>query len=334
VVKKILLAIFVLLVVGIGGGLMYLTLRKPAMAEPSTIRVERTADRVARGKYLFDHVNGCADCHSVVDQSRFGFPVASGGYAKGKAFPEAMGLPGTIVAPNLTSDQESGLGNWTDGEILRAVREGIGKDGRALFPFMPYPEYAHLSDEDAHSLVAYMRTIPPIRNPVPRTEVAFPVNLFIKGVPKPVASVPAVNASDKVAYGRYLAKVAGCEFCHTPVKNNAPVAGMEFAGGHELALSKDVVVRSFNLTPHNETGIGRWTEDQFLEKFSQYKEYAEKGSPQIDLRDNTIMPWLNYSGMTRDDLAAIFAYLKTLPAISNAVETKPSASEDGKKGKS
>jgi mono/diheme cytochrome c family protein len=334
VIKKILLILVLLLIAIVGGGLLYLTLRKPAMAEPSAIRVERTAERVARGKYLFEHLSACSDCHSEVDMSRFGFPVAPGGYAKGKRFPEAMALPGTVVPPNLTSDPETGLGNWTDGEIIRAVREGIGKDGRALFPFMPYPEYAALSDQDVQALVAYIRTIPPVRNALPRTEISFPVNLFIKGVPQPVGSVPAVDPANTVAYGRYLAKVGGCQFCHTPVKNNVPATGMEFAGGHEFVLTDNVVVRSFNLTPDNQTGIGQWTEDQFIDKFYQYKEYVEKGSPHVELRDNTIMPWLGYAGLTRQDLAAIFAYLKTLPPINNAVETKPAASEQSKKGKS
>jgi mono/diheme cytochrome c family protein len=197
---------------------------------------------------------------------------------------------------------------------------------------MPYREYAALSDEDVQALVAYMRTIPPVRNPLPKSEIAFPVNLLIKGVPQPVGVVPAADPANRTEYGRYLAKVAGCQYCHTPVKNQAPVAGMEFAGGYEFTIAGGVSVRSFNLTPH-ETGTGRWTEDQFIDKFYQYKEYAEKGSPRMDIRDNTIMPWLGLAGLTREDLGAIFSYLKTLPPIDNAVETKPSATEQGKKGK-
>jgi hypothetical protein len=76
-----------------------------------------------------------------------------------------MGLPGRITSKNLTSDAKTGLGSWTDGEILRAIREGVSKDGHALFPLMPYPNYRTMSDEDAYAIVAYLRTLKPVRNP-------------------------------------------------------------------------------------------------------------------------------------------------------------------------
>ncbi|MBK5294674.1 MAG: c-type cytochrome [Acidobacteriia bacterium] len=331
--KKIVLGGALFIVLAVSALLGTLALRSPAMAPPSNIEVQRTPERVARGKYLFEVLSSCADCHSEVDDSRFGFPVKPGGLAKGKVFPAASGLPGTIVPSNLTQDPETGTGNWTDGELIRAIREGIGRDGRALFPLMPYHEYRYMSDEDVQSLVAYMRTLRPVRNALPKTKIQFPVNLLIKGAPQPVGTVASPDRSNPVAYGKYAARIAGCQFCHTPVENDQTVEGKDFSGGHSFQLDKGVVVVSANLTPDPETGTGRWTEQQFLDKFYQYKEYAEKGSPRVAITENTIMPWLGLAKLEPDDLKAIFAYLKTVPPIQNAVETKPSAAKTAPGGK-
>ena len=243
------------------------------------------------------------------------------------------GLPGRIVPVNLTSDPETGVGKATDGELIRAIREGIGRDGRVLFPMMPYTEYSHLSDDDVQSLIAFIRTLPPVRNALPKTEVSFPVNLLIKSTPQPVGTVAGPDKSDKIAYGKYVTRINGCYFCHTPQKNNAPDTTREFAGGHEFLLTNDIKVYSMNLTPHRQTGTGEWTEKVFLEKFTQYQEYAEKGPPKIDLRDNTVMPWLGLTKLTGEDLSAIYAYLRTVTPIENAVETKPSASPEARQKK-
>ena len=330
--KKAVGGVFLLIVVVIGGGLLFLTLRQPAMAPASRIRVDRSPERVARGQYLFQVAN-CGVCHSELDETRFGFPVKPGGLGKGQ-IEKTPGLPGRIVPVNITSDEETGVGKMTDGELIRAIREGIGRDGRVLFPMMPYTEYRHMSDEDVESLVAFLRTLPAVRNVLPKTEVSFPVNLLVKSTPQPVGSVRGPDKSDKIAYGRYLARIGGCYFCHTPLKNNASDTTREFAGGHEFPLSTEVKVVSMNLTPHRETGTGDWTEKVFIEKFTQYKEYVEKGPPKIDLRDNTVMPWLGFAGsFSEEDLSRIYAFLRTVTPIENAVETKPSASEEARSKK-
>jgi len=95
-------------------------------------------------------------------------------------------LPGRIVARNITSDPETGAGTWTDDQLARAIREGIGHDGRALFPMMPYQSLRHMSDEDLASLVVYIRSLPPVRNLLPKTEIIFPVEYLIRGVPQPI----------------------------------------------------------------------------------------------------------------------------------------------------
>jgi len=321
--KKIVLGIVLVIVLGITAVLGTLTFRRPTLVPPSNVKVAGTPEQVARGKYLFHAVSVCADCHSVLDMSRFGGPVVEGGLGKGKVMPEEMGLPGTIVASNLTSDKETGVADWTDGELIRAIRDGIGRDRRALFPLMPYSEYRHLSDSDVEAIVAYIRTLPAASNRLPPTKISFPVNLLIQGAPQPAGRIPEPDRSRPEAYGKYLVKVAGCQFCHTPVENEEPIPGKEFSGGHVFPMDKQYSVVSANLTPHEATGTGRWSEQQFLDKFYQYKDYVENGSPQVPLKENTIMPWLNYARMEEADLKAIFAYLKTVPAIENAVETKP-----------
>jgi Cytochrome c len=125
--------------------------------------------RIARGKFLFTVVANCDGCHSQLDTSRFGDVVVPGGRGKGGLFPEE-GLPGTVYAPNITPDRETGLGRWTDGEKIRAIRDGVSRDGRALFPLMPYQSFRHMGDDDVESLVAYMNTLAPIHNRVPTQE--------------------------------------------------------------------------------------------------------------------------------------------------------------------
>jgi len=327
--KKILGSVLLLLVMAGGGGFAYLRLKPVKMRAAADITVERTPERIARGNYLFNHVTGCVDCHSPVDETRFGYPVVPGSVGKGKIVIPGPGMPGTVVAPNITPDPETGAGRWTDGQLLRAIREGIGHDGRVLFPMMPYTEFRHLSDEDAYSVVAYMRTLPQATSSLPATAVKFPVDLFIKSLPSPVDSVPPANRADPVAYGRYLTTAGGCRFCHSPVENDgSPVKGKEFSGGHEFELSPGARVVTANLTPDRETGIGTWSESDWIEKFAQYKNYAANGSPAVEPNMNTVMPWLAYSNLEPGDLRAIFAYLKTVPAVKNAVVTHPDASEE------
>ena len=182
-----------------------------------------------------------------------------------------------------------------------------------------------MSDDDVQAVVAFIRTLPPVRHALPKTKVAFPVNLFIKFVPKAVDSVPAVDRGDAKRHGAYLAKVSGCYFCHTPFDGRQSMADKPFSGGHEFELEKGARVVSANLTPDLETGIGKWTEDQFLAKFAEYKEYAEKGPPKIGMVHNTVMPWLELTEASSSDLKAIFAHLRTLPPIRNAVVLHPDA---------
>jgi mono/diheme cytochrome c family protein len=326
VMKKALFAIVGLLVLAVVGAYGYVRFALPKRAEPRAGKVGSSPARVERGKYLFEVVAGCGHCHSTADDKRFAMPAAPGGFAKGQQFP--AGGEGVQVAPNLTSDQETGAGRWTDGQLIRAIREGIGHDDRPLFPGMPYSEYAHMSDEDVQAVVAYIRTIPPVVNKLPPSQITFPMSLIMRMVPAPVASVPPLNKSDRVAYGAYLTKIAGCMFCHTPFVKGQLVKEKLFAGGHEFEIAPGARAVAINLTPEPKTGIGTMSEAQFLDKFYQYKDYVEKGSPVVRPELNTLMPWLGLARMEPDDLKAIYAYLRNVPPVENAVVSHPDAPEN------
>ena len=234
-----------------------------------------------------------------------------------------LGLPGRINPRNITSDPETGLGAWTDGEILRAIREGVSRDDRALFPMMPYQKYTEMADEDAYALVAFLRSLPPVKNAVPPTKIDFPVSLLIQSVPKPLSGpVIAPDPSDKLAHGKYIATMAACGGCHTREDKGAPVAGMEFAGCFVFRFP-GLEVRSANISPEGETEIGGWNEQRFLDKFRDYANFNEAYLPTAAQANFTLMPWLNYRNLLDNDLSAIYAYLRTVKLIRNKVEVHP-----------
>lgn len=324
--KRIVLAVVAIIVLVPAAGLAYLYIRKPAIAPAPDIHVPMTPERVARGRYIFEVLGECDGCHSQRDFTRFDGPVVASGRGRGNVMSDLVaGLPGRVVAPNITPDRETGIGTWSDGEKIRAIREGVDKDGRALFPMMNYVGYRQMSDEDVQALVAYMNTLSPVRNPLPKTELSFPVGLMIKGVPQPAGSVPPTDRSDRVKYGETLVAIAGCGECHTELKRGQPVESMRFAGGREFdAIPVNAKVFSANITPDLETGIGKWSEDYFKKKFYDYREYVEHGAPQLSSPDQfTLMPWLTFAQLTPEDLGAIYAYLKTVKPVRNSVETHP-----------
>ncbi|HYM09364.1 MAG TPA: cytochrome c [Bryobacterales bacterium] len=299
---------------------LYLFLRPPKMAPPSAVRVEITPARLERGKHIVEIVSDCFGCHAQRDLTRFDAPVIRGTEGSGIGPMPLKGLPGDIEVPNITPDKETGIGTWTDGEIIRAIREGVDKDGRTLFPMMPYPSYRFMSDEDVYSVVAYLRSLPPIRKQHPQTKVDFPVNLFIKSAPAPAGHVPEPNRGDKLAYGKYLATIADCEECHTQEVKGQRVAGKEFAGGRLFETPGGASVYTANITPEKDTGIGVWTEQRFIQKMRSYLPYAEGESPKVGPESFTLMPWLNLCRLSDEELSAIYAYLRTIPPVYNSVE--------------
>lgn len=297
-----------------GGGFLYLEAGFPKISAAPQITIERTPARLARGRYLAEHVAACMDCHSNRDFSRFAGPVISGSEGQGgmSIFDEKIGMPGHVYPPNITPAH---LADWTDGEILRAMTEGVSKDGRPLFPLMPYPQLAELSKEDAYSIVAYIRTLKPIENEVPATQLNFPMNLIVRTIPRAVQLAErAPDPADSVAHGHYLVKVAACADCHTQREKGQPIPGMDFAGGAKFPFPNGAIAQSSNLTPDAETGIGNWTREAFIHRFRNIQ------TPRVGASGtNTVMPWQQFSGMTDQDLGAIYDYLRTLKPVKNQV---------------
>jgi hypothetical protein len=291
-----------------------LSIMLPQIAEPRNLRIEATADVLERGGYLFNSVLGCPVCHSERDWSSVGappMPPIGAGRPCGQSDQSPLGLaegggfPGTICFRNITSDKDTGIGEWTDGEVMRAIREGIDRDGNAMFPIMPYFIYADLSDADTQAVIAYVRTLQPVNRPLPETNINFPANLAISLIPKPVRNeVRQPDQSDNIEYGKYLVKVARCRFCHTlrNPRNRLPDIAYEFSGGVEFQ-GREGYFYSTNLTPH-ETGLGGISRDEFIQLF---RRKPGKATGEID-----IMPWTYFSGMTDADLGAIYEYLQNL----------------------
>jgi mono/diheme cytochrome c family protein len=309
-------AIAVLILAALGQGCM---LRRTAAAPASAITVATTSSRIARGRYIFEHVADCNGCHSTRDYGRLGGPVIGAGRGQGARMLPEPGIPGALVAPNITSDPDTGLGRWTDGEKIRAIREGIGRDGRTLFPVMPYSSYRRMSDEDVQALVAYMNTLPPVRNSLPRSRVNFLVANYVKRWPRPAGQVPDPDLANPIRYGEYLVSMASCVSCHSPLRLGRPRGSSLFAGGR-LFDTASGRVRSPNITPDLETGIGKWSEQDFLKRFQLYSRFAENGSPRLQREGPSPMPWLGLSQLDAGDLRAIYAYLRTVPPVRNRIK--------------
>jgi|SRR5579862_4762657 hypothetical protein len=312
----IVLCLVVLLGVGITATIGWRPFIGPR-TRPLTSRVfERTPQRLARGKYLAENVSVCMDCHSPHDWTKHDSPIPPGMEGAGEDMSILKGLPGQIVAPNLTPDPETGSGNWSDDALARAIREGIGHDGRTLFPLMPYEGFRNMPDEDLASVIVFLRSLPPVRNPLPKTQIIFPVKYLIRSAPEPVTDpVPAPDISDPVKRGKFLVTMGRCEDCHTPVDNKGqPLPGLDMSGGQILEGPWGRVAAA-NLTP-DPSGIPYYDEPMFLQTIRTGYAKARLISQ--------IMPWIQYSGMTDDDLKAIFAYLKTLKPIHHVVDnTEP-----------
>jgi hypothetical protein len=312
-----LIGLIVLAAIGITFTIGWRPFIGPKMRPLTNRAFERTPERLARGKYLVENVNGCFDCHTQHDWSSIDSILATGRAGSGAVMP-LQDLPGRIVAPNITPDPETGAGDWTDDQLARAIREGIGHDGRALFPLMPYERYHSMSDEDLASVITYLRSLPPIRNELPPTEIIFPVKYLIRGVPQPLyAPVPPPDVSAPEKRGAYMTTMAACADCHTPVDSHqAPIPGMDFGGGFILAGPFGRVA-SANLTM-DPSGIPYYDANLFMDVLRTGKVHARVLNP--------VMPVVVYRGMTDEDLSSIFAFLKTVPPVHHHVDnTEPAA---------
>lgn len=278
-------------------------------------------ESIARGEYLYKFGNQCWGCHTP------GTPADPGALPVGGREFDLNNIGpgfGYYYATNLTPDKGTGIGDWTDGELVRAIREGVDREGRPLFPIMPAEYYEGISDRDALAVVAYLRTLPPIKSEIPANRPSFMAKLLfaLKVVkPRPPITQPVVAppVGTTAEYGRYLAtNASGCSECHTPrnLQNGKVIweqllAGSNFAFGGEME-QMPAAAYAPNLTMDKETGIGNWTEDQFIESL-------RNGTRPDGTVMLTLMPYPYYSFWTDDDLRALYRYLKTVPSQTNQV---------------
>jgi len=263
---------------------------------------ERTQERLARGRYLTQSLLGCESCHTPRDWSQHGAPMQEGKELVGQPLP-LPGLPGSVVAPNLTPDSETGSASWTDDQIARAIREGIKHDESTIFPIMPYVNYRHLSDDDIAAVIVYLRSLPPVRNPLPNSNVKFPVNYLVRSAPDPLTEpVSAPNLADPVERGKYYVTL-GCG-CHNVVQK------LPYGGG-EVLTGPWGSATSPNLTP-DPSGIQYYTEATFTTALRTGYVGARKL--------NSIMPFGEFKNLSDEDLKAMYAYLRTLPPVKHRVD--------------
>lgn len=310
---------FILLaLVTIVGLLSYVSFALPDVGNPEDITIEITPERLERGKYLAHSVNACMDCHSKRDWTKTAGPLIEGTLGQGGSeYNQELGFPGKFYAKNITP---YALKNWTDGEIFRAITAGVSKDGTALFPLMPHPNYGKSDREDIYSIIAYIRTLEPIVNEIPESVPDFPMNFIINTIPQKPQFLKIPNQRDQVAYGAYILNAADCFSCHTKQEKGAPLPGMDLAGGFEFKMPGGGVVRSANITPDRETGIANWTEEMFVNRFKSYVDSTYKPADVKPGEYNTVMPWTMYGNMKTEDLKAIYAYLRTVKPVKNQVE--------------
>jgi len=311
--KKILIGAFGVVLLLVGLAIVKFYLLSPRFRAAPEMKAEASPDALARGQYLVDHVTGCLGCHSAIDETQSGEPPVPGRLGSGRDFGAMPGFPGHLIAPNLTPDKETGLGAWSDGEIARAIREGVSRDGHALFPMMPYVAYSKtLTDADVLAIIAYLRTLSPNKNDPGKTKIDFPVSMFIRAVPAPLTQAAAPPAADTLSRGQWLLTACSCHDCHDSVNaRHEPIAGKALAGGMAMPIPGRGQVYAANISSDLATGIGAYSDDDLLRVLSSGKNKA--GAPLYG------MPWLYYSGLTETDKRALIAALRAGPAIVNAV---------------
>lgn len=308
-----------------------------ALAAAGTVACARPADtaarfvatpkRVERGRYLANAVAQCFDCHSPVE-GQPALPVANR-LGAGDVINEETRL----YAPNLTPDAETGLGRVPDTHVARAIREGIGWNGRRLSVEMPWDSFSGLTDEDVRSIVVYLRTLPPIRNLVPQT----PPRNEQPNVP-PVPPTDSATLGTPAARGGYLVRTGRCVYCHTPLDRDGRLdLTRSFSGGRRFvhrtnfyvevdpdpALASNAepetanlsdVVASQNLTPHP-SGIPHYDAAMFQRTIRTGRVNGVRPL-------KFAMPWFFFRHMTDADLGDVFAYLKTLPPRAHRVDNE------------
>src|SRR6187549_1188117 len=233
-ILKIVGILLLILVLAIAGLLTYVKTALPSVGDAPDLKVEATTERIERGKYLAQSVTICLDCHSTRDWSKFSGPIVPGTLGKGgDRFDENVGFPGVYFAKNITP---SGISRYTDGELYRVITTGVTKEGRAVFPVMPYLYYGKMDDEDVYSLIAYLRTLAPIENQVTESVSDFPMSIILNTIPSTGTPTKRPEVADSIAYGAYMTNASGCIECHSPVAKGQIISELAFSGGREFSM--------------------------------------------------------------------------------------------------
>jgi mono/diheme cytochrome c family protein len=285
---------------------MLLAFTVRADAQPPTERVER-------GRYLVESILGCGNCHTP--KSTTGEPIASRNLGGGLAFSIP---PFAGVASNITPDRETGIGAWSDDEIKRAIVNGVRpSQGRLpnthLAVLMATPFFKALTPSDLDAVVAYLRSVPAIRNESPAPTYRAPQ--VHQPFPGAEAGFSDAKMGDPVYRGRYLATIAHCMECHSPMDKGVHDYNRLGAGGR--MFSAEIVQgfpagwpgsRAANITSHPTAGLGRWTDTEIKRAITQ-------GISRDGRRLQPPMAFAYYAKLKPSDLDALVAYLRTLPPL-------------------
>lgn len=277
--------------------------------EQVELQVEPTPELVERGQKLATML--CAMCHMNKET----------GVLSGTLMLDAPPEFGKIYSANVTQHETAGIGSWTDGEIAYLLRTGIRPDGQYIPPYMA--KLPHMADEDIEAIIAFLRSDHPMvaADPTPTIPskpsflTKFLSRVAFKPFPMPEAPIPMPDTTDRIALGKYLAFNLDCFSCHSADFKTNDFFNPEnspgyFGGGNKPLDLEGNVVLTANLTPHPETGIGNWTEEQFIRAV---KYGLKDGEPALRY------PMLPYSQLTDYEAGAIFEYLKTIPPIDNKI---------------
>jgi mono/diheme cytochrome c family protein len=283
------------------------------IASTQARKAQQFDDQIRQGEYIA-HVAGCVSCHSR--QTETGEFIEETMFAGGNPFD--LGPLGIVFSKNLTSDPETGLGDWTAEEIKTAISTGVSRDGLHLFPVMPYTFYNNMAESDLDALVTFLQTLPPVDNPLPRDQILPPEVLPQLALRE---GIVAPDPSDTEARADYLfSGVLPCTDCHTPLdtETGAPILDQYLSGGQPFEGPWGIIYGG-NITPHEEAGIGTWSDEDIKRIFLS--------GVRPDGRQVVLMPWRDFQPLTEEDLDAVVYYLRNKVAPVNREVPAPALNE-------
>ncbi len=293
--------------------------------------LEATPERLARGRYLVDGPGACGVCHTTWRNGRY-LDGEGLEYLAGGNYLEIKSQGYGVWFPNITPDPKTGLGKWTDDQVMRAIRDGVHADGHLLLPFMPFPNLQYMSDEDTRAVVVYLRSVAPREQTLAPRQNQLPPGYALPlkygaAHHKPAVGVASPVASNKIARGKYLAELAHCPACHALGRQGeVPQSDPLFMAGSFFPLDRGIgKIWASNLTPDPQAGLGRYSADDIRKSITsgEMPDGAKMGSPMAEL-----VP--HYAKMTPEDLDAIVAWLQSLKPSSHRVPAR-ALNEEGKR---